>query len=145
MSLRRSAGIAHFRLHDLRHFMATQMLAANVPISVVSERLAHARTSTPLNVYAHAIPGADFEAAQVMGNLLGRHAIDRCCGEVRQPSLELEGQQRLQVAVRGTGRFRRRAGLKIRLQLRDHPTEVGPAYGLAPKPLASFAIFANTF
>ena len=30
------AGVAHFRLHDLRHFVATQMLAAGVSLPVVS-------------------------------------------------------------------------------------------------------------
>jgi integrase len=39
---RRQAGLAAFRLHDLRHFMATTMLAAGVPVPVVSERLCHA-------------------------------------------------------------------------------------------------------
>jgi integrase len=47
------------RLHDLRHFMATTMLTAGVPITTVSARLSHARTSTTLNVYAHAVPGGD--------------------------------------------------------------------------------------
>jgi len=51
---RQQAGLAQFRLHDLRHFMATTMLAAGVPVPVVSERLCHARTSTTVNVYAHA-------------------------------------------------------------------------------------------
>jgi integrase len=46
---RRAAGLPHFRLHDLRHFMATQMLAAGVPIATVSQRLSHARASTTLN------------------------------------------------------------------------------------------------
>src|SRR6266511_6395577 len=31
IAARRAAGLAHFRLHDLRHFMATEMLAAGVP------------------------------------------------------------------------------------------------------------------
>lgn len=39
---RRAAGIDHFRLHDLRHFMVTQMLGAGVAIPVVSARLSHA-------------------------------------------------------------------------------------------------------
>jgi integrase len=67
---RKSAGLDHFRLHDLRHFMATQMLSAGVAIRVVSARLAHARASTTLNVYAHAIPGADVEAAEFISNLV---------------------------------------------------------------------------
>jgi integrase len=67
---RRQAGLDHVRLHDLRHFMATSMLAAGVPVPVVSERLCHARTSTTVNVYAHAMPGADRDAANLLANLL---------------------------------------------------------------------------
>lgn len=65
---RRAAGIEHFRLHDL--FMATQMLGSGIAVPVVSARLAHARTSTTLNVYAHAIPGADAEAAQLISGIV---------------------------------------------------------------------------
>jgi integrase len=75
---RRAAGIDHFRLHDLRHFMATQMLGSGVAVPVVSARLAHARASTTLNVYAHAIPGADFEAARLISDIVlqpGMHAL----------------------------------------------------------------------
>lgn len=67
---RRAAGIDHFRLHDLRHFMATQMLGSGVAVPVVSARLAHARASTTLNVYAHAIPGADVRAAQLISGII---------------------------------------------------------------------------
>ena len=67
---RREEGLAAFRLHDLRHFMATQMLAAGVPIATVSQRLNHARASTTLNVYAHAIPGGDRTAAEVLAGIL---------------------------------------------------------------------------
>jgi hypothetical protein len=37
--------------------MATEMLAAGVPIVTVSHRLSHARVSTTLNVSAHSVPG----------------------------------------------------------------------------------------
>lgn len=67
---RRQAGLPHFRLHDLRHFMATQMLEASIPITVVSARLVHARASTTLNVYAHAVPGADREPAEMLADLI---------------------------------------------------------------------------
>ena len=70
IKFRRQAGLATFRLHDLRHFMATTMLAAGVPVPVVSERLCHARTSTTVNVYAHAMPGADRDAANLLAELL---------------------------------------------------------------------------
>jgi integrase len=65
-----------FRLHDLRHFMATEMLAAGVPIATVSQRLSHARASTTLNVYAHAIPGGDQDAAETLAGILDAHRSD---------------------------------------------------------------------
>jgi integrase len=63
---RLAAGLDHFRLHDLRHFMATQMLDEGVPVPIVAARLAHARASTALNVYAHAVPGGDRRAAEML-------------------------------------------------------------------------------
>jgi integrase len=70
IAYRRAAGLDPFRLHDLRHFMATQMLAAGIPIMTVAQRLNHARASTTLNVYAHAVPGGDREAAEFLARLL---------------------------------------------------------------------------
>jgi integrase len=64
--VRRAAGLGHFRLHDSRHFMATQMLDAGVPSPIVAARLWHARASTTLNVYAHAVPGGDRLAAEAL-------------------------------------------------------------------------------
>jgi integrase len=70
IAARTAAGLGGFRLHDLRHFMATQMLAAGVPIVVVSQRLSHARASTTLNVYAHSVPGGDRAAAELIASML---------------------------------------------------------------------------
>jgi integrase len=67
---RRAAGLRSFRLHDLRHFMATQMLHAGVPLVTVSRRLDHRRVSTTLDHYAHAIPGADAHASATLWRLL---------------------------------------------------------------------------
>lgn len=55
--------------------MATQMLAAGVPIAVVAQRLSHARASTTLNVCAHAIPGGDRAAADTIALLLARETV----------------------------------------------------------------------
>jgi integrase len=66
VDVRRGAGLAHFRSHDLRHFMATEMLDAGVPLPIVAARLAHARASTTLNVYAHVVPGGDQVAADTL-------------------------------------------------------------------------------
>ncbi len=79
ITYRRRAGLAAFRLHDLRHFMATTMLAAGVPVPVVSERLCHARTSTTVNIYAHAMPGGDRAAVNLLAELL-TPAPDRAAG-----------------------------------------------------------------
>lgn len=66
----RKAAKVDCRLHDLRHFMATTMLTAGIPITTVSARLSHAGTSTTLNVYAHAVPAGDSFAAEVLGGIL---------------------------------------------------------------------------
>ena len=52
----------------------SEMLAAGVPIVTVSQRLSHARASTTLNVYAHAVPGGDEAAAETLASLLARAA-----------------------------------------------------------------------
>lgn len=70
IELRQAAGLRHFRLHDLRHFMATEMLDAGVPVPIVAARLAHQRASTTLNVYAHAVPGGDQMVADVLWHRL---------------------------------------------------------------------------
>ena len=62
--------MGEFRLHDLRHFMATQMLAHGVAVVTVAQRLGHARASTTLNVYGHCVPGADRDAADYIADLL---------------------------------------------------------------------------
>lgn len=72
VSLRTRAGMDSVRLHDLRHFAATRLLAAGVPIRTVSGRLGHANAATTLGVYAHFLEESDQSAAAVMGALLTR-------------------------------------------------------------------------
>ncbi|MEM7342395.1 MAG: site-specific integrase [Actinomycetota bacterium] len=68
---RRRAGLGDsFRLHDLRHFMATSMLKSGVPVSVVAARLGHRRPSTTLNIYSHVIDGDDRGPAERLGEML---------------------------------------------------------------------------
>lgn len=49
----RAAGITGVRLHDLRHYVATRLLAAGVDVRTVAGRLGHRNAATTLNVYAH--------------------------------------------------------------------------------------------
>jgi len=46
-------GMPMIRLHDLRHSAATNLLAANFPISDVCSWLGHADISTTVNIYNH--------------------------------------------------------------------------------------------
>ena len=64
------AGTPHVRLHDLRHYVATRLLAAGVDVRTVAGRLGHRNASTTLNVYAHFVHDADEEAAAVLARLL---------------------------------------------------------------------------
>lgn len=68
--LRTQAGASDLRLHALRHFAATQMLDAGVPVRTVSARLGHRQTSTTLNVYSAFIPASDRLAADAIGKRL---------------------------------------------------------------------------
>ncbi len=62
--------VSGVRLHDLRHFAATRLLAAGVPVNTVAGRLGHANASTTLNVYGHFLESSDESADQVLGSLL---------------------------------------------------------------------------
>jgi integrase len=75
--LRRTLGFEEIRLHDLRHFAATRLMAAGVPVRTVSGRLGHANPSTTLSVYSHFVEASDQEAANVMGRLVTKGGTAR--------------------------------------------------------------------
>jgi integrase len=66
----KSAGIVGVRLHDLRHYVATNLGAAGTPIATISARLGHRDRATTLNIYQHALPAQDHDAAELLGALL---------------------------------------------------------------------------
>jgi integrase len=68
--LRNAVGLPEVRLHDLRHFSATRLLNAGVPVRTVSGRLGHANASTTLGVYAHFVTESDRSAAEQIGGIL---------------------------------------------------------------------------
>ncbi|MGD0447103.1 MAG: tyrosine-type recombinase/integrase [Candidatus Dormibacteria bacterium] len=69
--LLREAGLPRIRLHDLRHTMATLMLAAGEHPKVVSERLGHSTVSITLDTYSHVLPGLQEAAAERLAVTLG--------------------------------------------------------------------------
>jgi integrase len=71
------------RLHDLRHWNASQLLDAGESAVVVAERLGHRDPATTHRWYAHMMPAADVRASAVIGKALTRtpkrtpHRADR--------------------------------------------------------------------
>jgi hypothetical protein len=64
--------------------MATQMLDAGVPIPIVAAGLCHARVSTTLNVYAHAVLGGDRLAAEALWRRVPEaRSLDNPNGRIR--------------------------------------------------------------
>ncbi len=68
--LREKERVPDVRLHDLRHFVATQLLSAGVDVRTVAGRLGHRNAATTLNVYAHFVEQTDRNAPYIMGGLL---------------------------------------------------------------------------
>jgi len=59
-----SVPLPRLRLLDLRHTWATLALAAGVHPKVVQERLGHTSINTTMDVYSHAMPGMQSQAAE---------------------------------------------------------------------------------
>jgi integrase len=60
------AGLPPIRLHDLRHSVASILLARGVHPKVVSELLGHATIALTLDTYSHVLPSLQEEAVSVV-------------------------------------------------------------------------------
>jgi integrase len=67
-----SAGLRHIRLHDLRHGSASLMLAAGIPVEVVSKRLGHSSINLTMDTYSHLLEGVGRRAAEAAMGLVPR-------------------------------------------------------------------------
>jgi integrase len=72
IALRNDLGLKHIRLHHLRHFAATVMLAGGVDVRTVAGRLGHSRPTLTLQTYAHVMDATDRQAAEVVGGSISR-------------------------------------------------------------------------
>lgn len=66
----RRLNMPRIRFHGLRHTHASLLIAAGVPIKVVSERLGHANPGFTMATYQHVLPGMGAEAADRFSQLL---------------------------------------------------------------------------
>ncbi|HEY7063768.1 MAG TPA: tyrosine-type recombinase/integrase [Chloroflexota bacterium] len=64
------AGLPRRRVHDLRHSVASVLLALGVPVHDVSAILGHCQAAVTLNVYAHVTARGQAEAIQKLDALL---------------------------------------------------------------------------
>ncbi len=66
----RRAQVRVIRLHDVRHTHGTLLIAAGVPVKVVSERLGHATPVFTIDTYQHVLPGMQADAARTFEELV---------------------------------------------------------------------------
>ncbi len=84
---RAAAGLTHVRLHDLRHFYASGLIAAGCDVVTVQRALGHSTATTTLNTYSHLWPTAEDRtrkaAAALLRNALSRPAMAKNVGAAR--------------------------------------------------------------
>lgn len=64
------AGLGHWHPHELRHSAISIMLAADVPLELVSEVAGHSSIRVTKDVYGHLLPGAKATVASAMDRAL---------------------------------------------------------------------------
>lgn len=73
--LLRAAGLPDQRFHDLRHCCATLLIAQGVPVRFVMDLLGHTQMATTTDLYAHVLPAARADTAELMDVILGTQPV----------------------------------------------------------------------
>ncbi len=68
----KQAGLPDARFHDLRHSVATILLAAKIDLKAVSELLGHSSVAITADIYTHVLPEQQQEVVDKMGDLFKR-------------------------------------------------------------------------
>ena len=71
-----------FRYHDLRHYLASLLIASGADVKVVQARLRHASAKTTLDTYGHLWPDADESTRAAIAGVLATRADSLRTGEV---------------------------------------------------------------
>ena len=77
-----AAGLAGLRLHDLRHFFASGLIASGCDVVTVQRALGHASATTTLNTYGHLWPDADDRTRAATDGLMSA-ALDNPADSLR--------------------------------------------------------------
>lgn len=59
-----------FRLHDLRHYYASMLIAGGADVKVVQARLRHEKATTTLNTYSHLWPDTEEKTRELVSAVL---------------------------------------------------------------------------
>lgn len=85
---REGSGVAGVRLHDLRHFYASGLIANGCDVVTVQQALGHAKATTTLNTYSHLWPTAEDKTRAAAGALV-RDALAAGADSVRTADSEI--------------------------------------------------------
>ncbi|HEY8621464.1 MAG TPA: tyrosine-type recombinase/integrase [Dermatophilaceae bacterium] len=66
----KQAGVSGVRLHDLRHYFASGLIAAGCDVVTVQRALGHARATTTLDTYSHLWPTAEDRTREAAASLM---------------------------------------------------------------------------
>ena len=72
----KAAGLPPITLHDVRHSVASAMVAAGVHERIVQEVLGHASITTTMNTYSHVGVDTQRQGTQAVTRLLGLDVVD---------------------------------------------------------------------
>ncbi|QUD84614.1 site-specific integrase [Gordonia polyisoprenivorans] len=69
-----------FSFHDLRHYLASLLIASGADIKTVQARMRHASARTTLDTYGHLWPDADESTRSAIGKVIAERADSGNCG-----------------------------------------------------------------
>jgi integrase len=67
------AGIPRYRVHDLRHSVASSLIGGGMGLLEVAHMLGHSNATMVTTIYGHVAPGDHARAASMMEANLARH------------------------------------------------------------------------
>ena len=69
-----------FSFHDLRHYLASLLIASGADIKTIQARMRHASARTTLDTYGHLWPDADESTRSAIGKVITERADSENCG-----------------------------------------------------------------